>query len=196
MDAILNDGGFEPTSGGGIFRQPSGMVVGRPLIQADRRLVVHGFVAKIESDNSSQSNTRLTVNASDTSTWQRVLIQDSMDNLYPFVFPQSAAMRLCNYSIVTVRGRCIRHDGELLLIATEVTSHSYPSASSKKMKIARFGKIPACHYCDRKLGRARWGLNDDFRLECETCGSLRGSLSPQQFLRHVRKIARCRLKMS
>jgi hypothetical protein len=129
--------------------------------------------------------------------WTVVAMFDEASRLRcRFLVPQKIAERLSPYMVIHVTGRWMLCRDEPLLIAERVSVRMYPSNEVETIRIVRLSK-PRCAYCGATIRKSdRWGITSSRHIECLTCATLRGEENSSDFLRHVRKIAIHRLRMS
>ena len=48
-----------------------------------------------------------------------------------------------------------------------------------------------CQLCGAKLATSKlWGLDMDYKMECDICGKTRGNMSSEEFIHHCRKVVK------
>jgi hypothetical protein len=127
--------------------------------------------------------------------WVRFVVREG-ESLVPFLVPLAVAQRVKPYEMVRVVGRWVRLGDQLRLIAERIKILRYPDGGSLTIRVVTFGQKPRCSYCGRYLsGRDAWGINCSRHFECEKCAGLRRNLSPSEFVRAIRRIAKHHLAL-
>lgn len=152
---------------------------------------VRGFISLNDASEANRKETDLSyLQNCPGLPWVTVVVRDVDGNLFPFTVPTAIARKLSLYSMVRVSGRwaCV-HDVPRL-IAERVIIMDYPGDRPKTFRVVSLGKKRvACAYCGKSVAKGKWGIDSARRVECANCASLRGDVSPDNFLRQIRRIA-------
>jgi hypothetical protein len=184
LESSLLDHGFD-----GTYYDPGGSEVLPPAKPSNRRVTCVGFLCSrpAESKRLDLSCERL-----DTPSWVRFVVSEG-GRLFPFLVPLVVATRVKQFEMVRVLGGWIRIADDVLLVAERMTILKYPNVRSKTIRVLSLGRIRRCAYCGSPLSRKAWGINRSRHLECGDCAVLRRNLSPSQFVRAIRRIAKYHL---
>ena len=167
----------------GIFALPDGRQVSRPD-NDDFSIVVTGYVA--ENDWTYQEPPVLKLRAhlrASTIELYRVRVW-SAGYLYPFLLPSGAASLVPDYAPVRARGKWYRNGIRWYLICDSMKQLDSANPSSQTRLRKHEG---TCFACGRNVAQ-RWGFDEDGRMECETCGEMRGHMNRREFKRQVARI--------
>lgn len=160
-----------------------------------KEVSVHGYVSSNDARESIRKETDHSYfHNSPDFPWIRIVVRDAHGILFPFIVPSSIASKVRLYSIVRVSGRwaCIHAANHL--IAERVIIMDYPGDDRRVLRVVALEKSRvSCNYCGKTVAKDKWGIDSARRVECADCASLRGNVSPNKFLRRIRRIvSRCR----
>lgn len=196
VDAAVNDAGFRRNEGGGIVCPLNAVRIECPRRSTCHRVKLAGFAVRPEAIGLPAATTPELGLDGGIGDWTELLVHDREGNLYPLLVPCRVAETVKDFSLVNVAGRWLRRRTAWLLVATRLTTLEFPTMRSFTKNIAKIGKTADCYYCQRRIGmRSSWRFDEHHRLQCARCAASQGTVTSNQFLRLVRRIAHHRLRM-
>lgn len=120
-----------------------------------------------------------------------VEVMSSDQTMYPFRLPESVALLIDDFDVVTMRGRWRKRRGRWLLLATHITIWTVGEGEGTTWEWRPDVSVLSCHLCCvQLLEKDPWGIDEQYAVECGVCGSARGRLSSDDFISLCRRIVR------
>jgi hypothetical protein len=173
----------------GRFYKPTGTVMDRPI---DGQIMcrVTGYVA----DNHAWLETPKTLPWRSSrrglaGKFVQMTVADANGRLWPFLLRESVGKEIDDYELVSVEGVWIRRGRYWRLLTTKAIA----TRSQRDVVVEEFSvpASPACSYCGKDIAATElWGFDGVWRVECHACGSARGKMKRDEFLKLCEEIAR------
>lgn len=175
----------------GRFYEPRGTRVTGPLGEK-HTCQVDGFVADSAAWYEDSRVSWIRVADENTSAeFYELLVADSEHRLWPFLIRGSVGRQVHDYQLVRVEGVWVRHVDKWLLLATKVGART--PANDEVVAVDGFAVPVAltCSYCGDQLDdNELWGFDPDWRVECNICGTARGTMARSVFLSLCQKVSK------